>query len=159
MQFTTTLLAGSYARFAPCFAGSFSRPFPSGANWFCSARFRIDSAVDATTEIYVGLADPAGTTPVRLGVHGASSTTNFVLQGPSGTTINTGIAIDNAFHTFRAFKHPNGTTYCEIDGRYSSGNVDTASDTCPVWRVMTGGIPLAFRQATLQWWGGVAVTP
>lgn len=159
MQFTTTLLAGSYARFSPSFDSTFARPFPSGSNWFCSARFRIDSTVDATTEIYVGLADPAGTSPVRLGVHGPTSTANFVLQGPAGTSIDTGVPIDNAYHTFRAFKHPNGTTYVEIDGVLTTGNVDTASDTCPVWRVLTVDVPAVPRQASLQWWCGAAVTP
>jgi hypothetical protein len=155
-QLTTVALVGSFIRMSSNFSGTFARPFPSGANWFCSGRFKIDSTIDATTQIYVGLADPTGATPVRLGVYGPSSATNYVLQGPAGTFIDSGIAIDASYHTFRAFKNSSGT-YLEVDDVRISGNVDTASDTCPVFRCYSGS--LTVQQVTLQWWCGAAVRP
>lgn len=86
-----------------------------GVKWWTGAYYKINTAIHASSSIGVGAFSTSGTQEVVVGVRGAVSTTNFHMYGAAGTAIDSGVAIDTAYHLHEGYR--DGTnSYYRIDG-------------------------------------------
>lgn len=133
---------------------SFSKVLRSGQNWYVAGRFKVSTAIDAECKAFVGGGDAAGA-KLAMGVDGAAGTTNFMLSGPSGTAIDSAVAIDTSTHTHRAYRVSTTTTY-QVDANAAvTGNVNIATDHAPFVYVQNGTTASA-RTLQLVWWAAAA---
>lgn len=139
LSFQTGATAGGFGRLLLYSdgGGNFGRFIRSGQNWAISARFAVTTAITAQSQAWCGAENNAGTAALAMGVHGPTSTANFVLKGLTGTPINSGVAIDTNFHTHRAWKFGGVTTYM-VDNTAVTGNVDVNTDVMPYLIVQNG---------------------
>lgn len=83
--------------------------------WGIVGRMKITTTPDAQTSAYFGVRNAAGTAYLRIGAIGSLSTTNFVVDTETALgDLDTAVALDTAWHTFRAYRY-GAKTYVEID--------------------------------------------
>jgi hypothetical protein len=151
LSFTTGATAGSVARLLLLAdsLGAFGKIVRSGANWAISARFAVTTAITAQTNAWVGCENNAGTNALAMGVVGATSTTNFVLKGLTGTPINSGVAIDTTMRTHRAWRVGTTVAY-SVDNTIVTGNADINADVMP-YAICQNGTDAVNRAMTVIW--------
>lgn len=100
------------------------------APFYFACRFKVTSAVDAQTTIFCGTQAISGSKTVAVGVFGASSTANYVLQYDgivTGSFLSLGVAIDTAYHIFEVWGTGDGKLHVSIDFGADKGPVTQAS--------------------------------
>lgn len=87
--------------------------------WYVACRMKVQTAITAQSTVYCGLFGSLGNATVGVGVFGASSTVNFVVQYDgfeTGTFLSTGVPIDTNFHVFELYVQGDSKVRCRVDG-------------------------------------------
>jgi hypothetical protein len=125
--------------------------------FYQAVRLKITTAVTAQSTIYAGLLDVAATKTIAAGFFGALNPTNFVVQYDgigTGSVINTGVAVDNAWHVFETWGIGDGKLHAAVDFGADVGGVTMASapaGSCHIARVVTNGTDAVARTALFDY--------
>lgn len=100
--------------------------------WYVATRFRVITAVDAVAFALAGLINFANTKSLALGVIGALSAANFIVQYDgnfAGSFVSLGVAIDTNFHVFEMYSLGDSVIRARIDGGAEVSAVQSAAPT------------------------------
>lgn len=134
--------SGGLARLYPFSpdGSNFMQLVRAGQPWVLQARFALITTPTTGTIMSIGANNVSA--HLRMGVDVPNgNASNFMLDGPSGTTMNSGIAFDTTQHQHYAWR-TGGVTNYQIDGTPGTptvtGNVDVALDSGPLAWVGNG---------------------
>lgn len=129
--------------------------------WWMAFRMKVTTAIDAAAKVYCGVSDipGGGTKSIAIGVFGANSTVNFVLQydgNEAGSFVSTGVAIDTSFHVFEVWTTGDGKLHMAVDFGADitpSGTAMVAATTNAVSlrRSAQNGATAAARTSRVDW--------
>lgn len=129
----------------------------STKKWWMAWRLTVSTAITAQTMAYVGLLNLAANKTVSMGVFGASSIVNFVLQydgNETGSFVSTGVAIDTAAHIIEMWGLGDGKVHARIDGGTDLGATTMSSapaDSVYARSCVRNGTDNVARQLDLDW--------
>lgn len=132
-------------------------PGGAGVKWLMQSRFKIGAgaAVDAQDMRIVGASTTAAN-QLRMGVRGATSTTNFTLSAAAGATIDSGIAIDNNWNDHCAWRDATNSYYQISANAPVQGTAQAAADASP-YMVALNGTTATDRFMDVAYWFFAAV--
>lgn len=143
--------SGGLARLYPYSpdGSNFMQLLRAGQPWFIAARFALVTTPTTGTILSVGVNNISA--HLRMGVDVPNgSTTHYMVDGPTGSTMDSGIAFDTAMHTHVAWRTGGVTSY-QIDSNAPvTGNVDVSLDSGPL--AWAGNGTNANQAMDLVWW-------
>lgn len=156
LSYSTGATSGNFSRevILADSGGVFGRFLRTGASWYISSRIAITTAISAQTTAFTGGETNAGAFALAMGVVGSVSTTNYVLKGSAGSSLNSGVAIDTNFHTHRAWR-AGSTTFYQVDTTLVTGTADIAADVMP-YLFVGNGTDNVNRAMSVIWWSAYA---
>lgn len=128
------------------------------APWYCATRQKITTAVTAASVAAGGLGDLAATKSIAAGFVGPLNAANFVFQydglEPAGSIINSGVAVDTAYHVFEMWCLGDSKIHCAIDYGPDLGGVAMAAAAAGSYngyRVVRNGADAVARTMRSDW--------
>lgn len=119
--------------------GMLTASIKNARRWYMEFYGKVSTTVTSDTRAYVGFWNSTSTQTLELGVVGALSTANFVVQYDgvhAGSSLSTGVAIDTSDHLFKMWW--NGSTLlAQIDSN-ASVSVTPSTDLSSPFLVMEG---------------------
>jgi hypothetical protein len=127
----------------------------STSRWFMAMRFRVQTAITAQTIAAAGIWDINTNGSTTVGVFGANSTTNFVVQydgSRTGTFLSTGKSIDTSFHVFYLWCVGDNKIHVIVDGgTEASATMGVPAASNSMYLTVGNGTDAVTRNLDIDW--------
>lgn len=124
------------------------------SKWWFGGEFSLNTAVGAATVLGLGATSSTavdGTRTMMLGGDGATSTTNFVLYGSTGTPMDLGVVLDTNLYKWEVFRDGVNTYVFRNGVLLATGSARPGADSRLIGLAFDTAATV--RSFDIAWWG------